>query len=174
MVIEHPLCCLVLCAQVHAGMWTRNETLSNQVNSYHNVKCRLEMFDKDLMMLQEGASMMDPNHFLMIVLSRFELFHIVSSADCRIRYNIENTDKHVVQQNSTLIEEMLHLIIMIVGVSVLGERFTPGIGHVEDCDELKREIIHRLCIRPMAHSELVKALPENFILDTGRGSSAKA
>lgn len=44
---------------------------------------------------------------------------------------------------------------------VLGERFTPGIGHVEDCDELKREIIHRLCIRPMAHSELVKALPEN-------------
>ncbi|XP_053476018.1 E3 ubiquitin-protein ligase UBR2-like [Ictalurus furcatus] len=31
MVIEHPLCCLVLCAQVHAGMWTRNETLSNQV-----------------------------------------------------------------------------------------------------------------------------------------------
>ncbi|XP_053476082.1 E3 ubiquitin-protein ligase UBR2-like [Ictalurus furcatus] len=121
-----------------------------------NVKCRLEMFDKDLMMLQVGASMMDPNHFLMIVLSLFELFHIVSSADCRKRYNIENTDKDVVQQNSTLIEEMLHLIIMVVG-----ERFTPGIGHVEDCDELNREIIHRLCIRPMAHSELVKALPEN-------------
>lgn len=46
-------------------------------------------------------------------------------------------------------------------VCVLGERFTPGIGHVESFDELKREIIHQLCIRPMAHSELVKALPEN-------------
>lgn len=109
----------------------------------------------------------------------------------------------VVQQNSTLIEEMLHLIIMAVGkcslfwgklnawiwhfsvtyyicgdtwrernlwlfvctiticVLIVGERFTPGIGHVDTCDELKREIIHQLCIRPMAHSELVKALPEN-------------
>lgn len=37
--------------------------------------------------------MMDPNHFLMIVLSRFELFHIFSSADCRKRYNRENANK---------------------------------------------------------------------------------
>lgn len=40
--------------------------------------------------LQVGASMMDPNHFLMIVLSRFELFHIFSSADCRKRYREAN------------------------------------------------------------------------------------
>ncbi|TSK42134.1 E3 ubiquitin-protein ligase UBR2 [Bagarius yarrelli] len=163
MVIEHPLRCLVLCAQVHAGMWRRNGfSLVNQIYYYHNVKCRLEMFDKDLMMLQAGASMMDPNHFLMIVLSRFELFHIFSSADCRKRYSRENANKDVVQQNSTLIEEMLHLIIMAVD-----ERFTPGIGQVESYDELKREIIHQLCIRPMAHSELVKALPENENKETG-------
>lgn len=37
--------------------------------------------------------MMDPNHFLMIVLSRFELYHIFSSADCRKRYNRENANK---------------------------------------------------------------------------------
>lgn len=40
--------------------------------------------------MQVGASMMDPNHFLMIVLSRFELFHIFSSADCRKRYREAN------------------------------------------------------------------------------------
>lgn len=34
--------------------------------------------------------MMDPNHFLMIVLSRFELFHIFSSADVRKRYREAN------------------------------------------------------------------------------------
>lgn len=34
--------------------------------------------------------MMDPNHFLMIVLSRFELFHIFSSADCRKRFRDAN------------------------------------------------------------------------------------
>ena len=28
-------------------------------------------------------------------------------------------------------------------------------------DLIKREIIHQLCIQPLAHSELAKALPEN-------------
>uniref|UniRef100_A0A8C9SSU5 E3 ubiquitin-protein ligase n=1 Tax=Scleropages formosus TaxID=113540 RepID=A0A8C9SSU5_SCLFO len=163
MLIEHPLRCLVLCAQVHAGMWRRNGfSLVNQIYYYHNVKCRVEMFDKDLIMLQAGASMMDPNHFLMIVLSRFELYHIFSSADYRKRYNRENANKDIIQQNNTLIEEMLHLIMMVVG-----ERFAPGIGMVQSCDEIKREIIHQLCIRPMAHSELVKALPENENKETG-------
>ncbi|XP_056148374.1 E3 ubiquitin-protein ligase UBR2 [Lampris incognitus] len=161
MLIEHPLRCLVLCAQVHAGMWRRNGfSLINQIYYYHNVKCRVEMFDKDIIMLQAGASMMDPNHFLMIALSRFELFNIFSAADCRKRYRDGNKD--VVQQNNTLIEEMLHLIIMVVG-----ERFVVGVGQVEQYDDIRREIVHQLCIRPMAHSELVKALPENENKETG-------
>lgn len=44
---------------------------------------------------------------------------------------------------------------------VTGERFCPGVGQVSVTDEIKREIIHQLSIRPMAHSELVKALPED-------------
>lgn len=81
LLIELPLRCLVLCAQVHAGMWRRNGfSLINQVSDsetvkvfgfrswavcgsinggvvfqiyyYHNVKCRVEMFDKDIIMLQ--------------------------------------------------------------------------------------------------------------------------
>uniref|UniRef100_A0A8D3DRL7 E3 ubiquitin-protein ligase n=1 Tax=Scophthalmus maximus TaxID=52904 RepID=A0A8D3DRL7_SCOMX len=145
LLIELPLRCLVLCAQVHAGMWRRNGfSLINQVSSN----------------LYAGASMMDPNHFLMIVLSRFELFNIFNSADVRKRYREANKD--VVQQNNTLIEEMLHLIIMVVG-----ERYVAGVGQVEPFDEVRREIIHQLSIRPMAHSELVKALPENGNKETG-------
>ncbi|OXB61981.1 hypothetical protein ASZ78_002626 [Callipepla squamata] len=163
MLIEHPLRCLVLCAQVHAGMWRRNGfSLVNQIYYYHNVKCRREMFDKDIVMLQTGVSMMDPNHFLMIMLSRFELYQIFSTPDYGKRFSTESTNKDVVQQNNTLIEEMLYLIIMIVG-----ERFSPGIGQVNATDEIKREIIHQLSIRPMAHSELVKALPEDVFSNTG-------
>ncbi|XP_056213121.1 E3 ubiquitin-protein ligase UBR2 isoform X1 [Falco biarmicus] len=166
MLIEHPLRCLVLCAQVHAGMWRRNGfSLVNQIYYYHNVKCRREMFDKDIVMLQTGVSMMDPNHFLMIMLSRFELYQIFSTPDYGKRFSTENTNKDVVQQNNTLIEEMLYLIIMIVG-----ERFSPGIGQVNATDEIKREIIHQLSIRPMAHSELVKALPEDENRETGMES----
>uniref|UniRef100_A0A8C6SAN5 E3 ubiquitin-protein ligase n=1 Tax=Neogobius melanostomus TaxID=47308 RepID=A0A8C6SAN5_9GOBI len=57
----------------------------------------------------------------------------------------------VLQQNNTMIEEMLHLVIMVTS-----ERFSPGVGDVEPLDEVRREIIHQLCIRPMAHSELLK------------------
>ncbi|XP_041071114.1 E3 ubiquitin-protein ligase UBR2 isoform X1 [Carcharodon carcharias] len=163
LLIEHPLHCMVLCAQVHAGMWRRNGfSLVNQIYYYHNVKCRVEMYDKDLIMLQAGASMMDPNHFLMIMLCRFELYHIFNSPDYGKRFNSEHTNKDVLQQNNTLIEEMLHLIMMVVG-----ERYTAGVGHVSAEDELKREIVHQLCIRPMAHSELVKALPEDENKETG-------
>ncbi|KAK7815509.1 hypothetical protein U0070_005621 [Myodes glareolus] len=166
MLIEHPLRCLVLCAQVHAGMWRRNGfSLVNQIYYYHNVKCRREMFDKDIAMLQTGVSMMDPNHFLMIMLSRFELYQIFSTPDYGKRFSSEVTHKDVVQQNNTLIEEMLYLIIMLVG-----ERFSPGVGQVSATDEIKREIIHQLSIKPMAHSELVKSLPEDENKETGMES----
>uniref|UniRef100_A0A8C0KC13 E3 ubiquitin-protein ligase n=1 Tax=Canis lupus dingo TaxID=286419 RepID=A0A8C0KC13_CANLU len=170
MLIEHPLRCLVLCAQVHAGMWRRNGfSLVNQIYYYHNVKCRREMFDKDIVMLQTGVSMMDPNHFLMIMLSRFELYQIFSTPDYGKRFSSEITHKDVVQQNNTLIEEMLYLIIMIVG-----ERFSPGVGQVNATDEIKREIIHQLSIKPMAHSELVKSLPEDENKETGMESVIEA
>lgn len=40
-------------AQVHAGMWRRNGfALLNQLYFYHNVKCRAEMLDRDVVMLQ--------------------------------------------------------------------------------------------------------------------------
>ena len=73
------------------------------------------MFDKDIVMLQTGVSMMDPNHFLMIMLSRFELYQLFSTPDYGKRFSSEVTHKDVVQQNNTLIEEMLYLIIMLVG-----------------------------------------------------------
>ena len=45
---------------------------------------------------------------------------------------------------------------MFVGFS--GERYSPGIGCVSSNEFMRREIIHKLCLRPMTHSELVKAL----------------
>ena len=56
----------------------------------------------------------------------------------------------------TVAEEFLTLLIYI-----LSERFTPGVGQVSEDEAVKREIIHQLCIQPMAHSELTKALPED-------------
>uniref|UniRef100_A0A8C2HB39 E3 ubiquitin-protein ligase n=1 Tax=Cyprinus carpio TaxID=7962 RepID=A0A8C2HB39_CYPCA len=146
---EQPLRCVVLAAQVCADMWRRNGlSLVSQVYYYQDLKCRDEMFDKDIIMLQIAASKMDPNHFLMLVLLRFELFDVFNG-------NSSSKDQ-VVKQWNRLTEEMLYLIIIIVG-----ERYVPGISNVTKEDVTMREVIHLLCIQPMAHSSLVKNLPEN-------------
>uniref|UniRef100_A0A672T256 E3 ubiquitin-protein ligase n=1 Tax=Sinocyclocheilus grahami TaxID=75366 RepID=A0A672T256_SINGR len=147
---EQPLRCVVLAAQVCADMWRRNGlSLISQVYYYQDLKCRDEMFDKDIIMLQIAASKMDPNHFLMLVLQRFELFDIFNG-------NSSSKDQEVLKQWNRLTEEMLYLIIIIVG-----ERYVPGISHVTNEDVTMREVIHLLCIQAMAHSSLVKSLPEN-------------
>ncbi|XP_051723621.1 E3 ubiquitin-protein ligase UBR1 [Ctenopharyngodon idella] len=153
---DQPLRCVVLASQVSADMWRRNGlSLVSQVYYYQDVKCRDEMFDKDVMMLQIAASKMNPNHFLMLVLLRFELFDIFNG-------NCSSKDQEVLKQWNRLTEGMLYLIIVIVG-----ERYVPGISHVTKEDVTMREVIHLLCIEPMAHSSLVKSLPDNESHDTG-------
>uniref|UniRef100_A0A2K6UKV5 E3 ubiquitin-protein ligase n=1 Tax=Saimiri boliviensis boliviensis TaxID=39432 RepID=A0A2K6UKV5_SAIBB len=127
--------------------------------------CLREMFDKDIVMLQTGVSMMDPNHFLMIMLSRFELYQIFSTPDYGKRFSSEITHKSIV----------IMLNVCIYTLSFLaGERFSPGVGQVNATDEIKREIIHQLSIKPMAHSELVKSLPEDENKETGMESVIEA
>uniref|UniRef100_A0A4W3KE82 E3 ubiquitin-protein ligase n=1 Tax=Callorhinchus milii TaxID=7868 RepID=A0A4W3KE82_CALMI len=130
-------------------------SLVNQVFCYRSAKWREEMFDKDIVMLQIGASLMDPNHFLMLVLNKFELFEDFT------KHSIPKS-KDEIKQNVSLLEEFLHLIIMVVG-----ERHVPGIGRVTKEEVTMREVIHLLSIESMAHSSLVKALPENESNETG-------
>ncbi|ELT88826.1 hypothetical protein CAPTEDRAFT_153753, partial [Capitella teleta] len=156
--IEPSLRAQVLAAQVHAQMWRRNGySLLNQIYFYHNVRCRTEMFDKDITLLQSAAANMDPNEFMLQVILRFGLMKW-AKADSEQSSNSEESRR----QLTILAEKFLNLLIIIIG-----ERFVPGVGRVNAEDMLKREVIHQLCIKPMAHSELTKALPEDPDRDTG-------
>uniref|UniRef100_A0AAQ5Y7S9 E3 ubiquitin-protein ligase n=1 Tax=Amphiprion ocellaris TaxID=80972 RepID=A0AAQ5Y7S9_AMPOC len=152
---ELPLRCVVLAAQVSAEMWRRNGlSLVSQVYYYQDVKCRDEMYDKDVLMLQIAASKMDPNHFLMLILLRFELFEYFNGS-------CTSKDQDELRQWNRLTEEMLYLLIVVIG-----ERYIPGVSQVTKEDVTVREVIHLLCIEPMAHSSLVKGLPENVSLES--------
>ncbi|XP_052039314.1 E3 ubiquitin-protein ligase UBR1 isoform X2 [Apodemus sylvaticus] len=154
--VEHPLRCLVLVAQVVAEMWRRNGlSLISQVFYYQDVKCREEMYDKDIIMLQIGASIMDPNKFLLLVLQRYELVDAFNKS-------ISTKDQDLIKQYNTLIEEMLQVLIYIVG-----ERYVPGVGNVTKEEVIMREITHLLCIEPMPHSAIARNLPENENNETG-------
>ncbi|XP_052273758.1 E3 ubiquitin-protein ligase UBR2-like isoform X2 [Dreissena polymorpha] len=156
--LEFPLRVQVMVAQSNANMWRRNGyALINQIFFYHNVKCRTEMYDRDVVMLQIAASMMDNNEYLLQLIHKYKLAN----------WTKEDFDRQTGQEDSLrqtvlLAEEFLSLLIVI-----LGERFIAGVGEVSKEDIVRREVIHQLCISPLAHSELAKALPEDTNHETG-------
>ncbi|XP_053127258.1 E3 ubiquitin-protein ligase UBR1 isoform X2 [Hemicordylus capensis] len=156
LLVEYPLRCLALVAQVAAEMWRRNGlSLISQMFYYQDVKCREEMYDKDIILLQIGAAYMDPNSFLLLLLQRYELLDAFKKI-------MPAKDQDLNKQCNTLIEEMLQVLIYIVG-----ERYVPGVSHVTKDDVTIREIIHLLCIEPMAHSAIATSLPKDENNETG-------
>jgi hypothetical protein len=70
---------MVLVAQASAGMWRRNGyALANQIFFYQQPRCREEMLDKDIVMMQACAAVMPADSFLIALLNKFGL---VSWAD---------------------------------------------------------------------------------------------
>ncbi|XP_070180013.1 E3 ubiquitin-protein ligase UBR2-like isoform X1 [Littorina saxatilis] len=148
----------VLIAQTQAGMWRRNGfSLLNQIYFYHNVRCREEMYNKDIIMLQIAASLLEPDDFLIHLLNKYGLV-----AWTKPEYDNPTGQEDYLRQTVTLAEEFLTLLIII-----LEERYVPGVGEVTQKDAVKREIIHQLCISAMPHSKLAKALPEDPNHETG-------
>lgn len=159
-IIEPVLRTQVMIAQVHAGMWRRNGyALLNQLYFYHNVKCRTEMLDRDIILLQVGASLIESNEFLIHLLNKFNLLNWASPF-----YETngpKDTEDDTVRQTITLVEEFLQLAIVIVG-----ERHIPGVSEVTPQDRIKKEIIQHLCIKPLLHSELNKIIPDDLVHET--------
>lgn len=150
-IIEPVLCTQTMIAQVHAGLWRRNGySLLNQLYFYRNVKCRSEMLDRDVVVLQVGASLIESNEFLLHVLNKFNLI-LWASVEFDIGDNEEDSIRHVIN----MVDEMLELLIVVVG-----ERYVPGIGMITEEDRIRKEIIQQLCIKPFSHSELSKSLPD--------------
>ncbi|XP_071444389.1 E3 ubiquitin-protein ligase UBR2 isoform X2 [Hetaerina americana] len=152
-IMEPVLCCQVMIAQVHAGMWRRNGyALLNQLYFYHNVKCRSEMLDRDIVLLQMAASLLESNEFIIHLLNRFNL---VSWASPEFEtMSFRNPEEDSTRQTISLVEEMLGLL-----VNICGERWTVGVGEgVTPRSVVRREVVQQLCVRPMAHSELGRAL----------------
>uniref|UniRef100_A0A182W515 E3 ubiquitin-protein ligase n=1 Tax=Anopheles minimus TaxID=112268 RepID=A0A182W515_9DIPT len=159
-IIEPVLCARTMMSQVHAGMWRRNGyALINQLFFYRNVKCRYEMLDRDIVILQIGASLMESNKFIIHVLNKYKLLEwLENDLPERPHRGAEATgsDDDYIRQTGVLIEEFLELLI-----AVIGERYVPGVGDVTESDRIKKEIVQQLCIKPHSHSELSRALNED-------------
>ncbi|XP_052865271.1 E3 ubiquitin-protein ligase UBR1 [Anopheles cruzii] len=164
-IIEPVLCTRTMISQVYAGMWRRNGyALLNQIYFYRNVKCRYEMLDRDIVILQIGASLIEANEFLIHVLNKFKLLHWLENdqpvAPRRLA-EAAMVEEDYVRQTVNLVDEFLELLIAIVG-----ERYVSGVGAVTENDRIKKEIVQQLCIKPHLHSELNRALNEDKYSET--------
>ena len=155
-ILELPLRTSVLVSQVHAGMWRRNGySLQHQIFFYHNARCRGEMYDRDLQALQFCAANMEQDHFILQLLDKFGLVHWANS-------DFQISEEESIRHLTVLVEEFFGFLI-----TLLGERFTPGVGDIGLEDTVRKEIMQLLCVEPMSHSILNKALTEDVNHETG-------
>lgn len=149
----------IMIAQFRSGMWRRNGySLVNQLHHFHSSMMRREMFDRDILLLQECAAMHDPNEFMMHLINKFQLFTWIVSESTREnagppKANTLHTEDEVMAQTISLGEELLQLILTIVG-----ERYRVGVGQVKEEDVIKHEIIQLLCVGPLTRSEITQKL----------------
>jgi len=156
LLLEMPLRTSVMVSQVHAGMWRRNGySLQHQIFFYHNARCRGEMYDRDIQAMQFCAANMDHDSFLLQALDKFGLVHWANS-------DFQVAEEESIRHLTSLVEEFFGLLITLIG-----ERFTPGVGDISVEDMVRKEIIQLLCVEPMSHSALNKALPEDVNHETG-------
>ena len=137
-------------------MWRRNGySLLNQLYFYRNVKCRTEMLDRDVIMLQIGADLIENNEYLIHILNKFNLINWTNVDYEPISFT--NPEEDNIRQVINMVDEFLELLIIVIG-----ERFVPGIAHVTENDKIKKEIMQQLCIKSFTHSELNKSLNEDY------------
>lgn len=145
--MEYSLRVLVLLAQVNARMWKRNGyAILHQLFHYQNVRFASEMFDRDILLLQTMSAVMDSNHFLNVVLNKYNLTNWESPTYAATDEDAKTTE--------CIAEEFFLLLLYI-----LSERYVIGLSDTTMKEILKREVIHRLSLGPTSRSVLVKTLP---------------
>ena len=159
-------------------MWRHNGySLINQLYFYQNVRCRTEMYDRDVVLLQLCAAFFESSDsFLLACLHRFNLLNwarpdfdanqqqlIKQSTSSSSSSSKKTTNEEdILRQTLFIAEEFLRLIIIL---SL--ERYTPGIGQVDDDQCLSHEVLHLLCVESQGHAALNRALPEDAHHETG-------
>ncbi|CAG8463021.1 15022_t:CDS:2, partial [Cetraspora pellucida] len=150
-VLDYPLRVLVLLAQIRAGLWVRNGFgIRGQCHHYREFSLRENTYDEDIFLIQTAMVILDTNLVLATILDRFDLVDWFNGGTT---HNIYDTSQLIF-----VAEELLALLIICVS-----ERANAAGLTVEQ--EIRREIIHGLCLGSIAYSELTKRIPDRLTQD---------
>ena len=147
--LEHPLQVVVCSAQIQAGLWRRNgNSVYNQSINYRSCPIAAHMMDLDIPLLRMIASQTAPEAFISQIVHRFGLLEWWFEPR-----KVKSTDMARGHESSHLAMAESCLSLLIVLFSEL-HRYQPD----GETLTLRRELIHRLCVHPCAHSEFVECI----------------
>lgn len=116
---------------------------------YKEYALRENTYDQDIFFLQTSLVILDPSLVLVAILDRFLLLDWLQNREDYKHPVYEPT------QSFAMSEEMLYLIITLVS----DPTYTSGLSSEQ---QLRREIVHHLCLAPLPYSELLRRLSERF------------
>lgn len=187
--MEYPLRTLVLCAQIHCGLWIRNgQNMQRQLINYVSPPWCSEQRDLDLFLVQISAPIVGFSKFLTIFFDRFGLAEwIITWLDSRNdsgsgdESRAMSRSSHGGHRSSSassvsvaapddkliaLLEMALMNLIWIVS------ELMPPLKAIEAQDTvLRREVVHRLSQQPCRLSEILDQT--TFVVQTPFGGVAK-
>lgn len=145
--VSHLLRLQVSFHEICAGLWVRNgNQMRGQTMTYTQCHFCCSMVDPDIYLLQLGATMLDPDKFLTLVLKKFHVWEWLSFAPNASSSFLES------DQEIPMVEACLTFLATLLCVRTCG-----GISE----EEIARlEIATQLCMGDKTHSQLTELLPE--------------
>ncbi|KAL0086621.1 hypothetical protein F4703DRAFT_1735362 [Phycomyces blakesleeanus] len=152
-ILDYPLRTMVVLAQINCGVWVRNGfSVRDLARTYRDISVRENTYDKDIYLLQVGFVVTDPNQLLITMLDRFDIMNWFRG---RPKKHISEYDTSNVNY---IVEEFINLLIICAT-----ER---GYASGETSEEkIRYAIIQHLGISSMAHSELIRLMPDSLSED---------
>ncbi|KAL7748204.1 E3 ubiquitin-protein ligase ubr1 [Sorochytrium milnesiophthora] len=147
-----PLSSYVMLSQIQCGVWVRNGlSIRAQCQTYtSHPTCREGMLDNDLFLLQIAAVVLGGDHFIAMVVDKFEL------AEWYHRGSVQHP-VYSTEQVAQMIEEMLLLLIYLYS-----DRSKTTRVAVDMSFKVRQAILQWLALGPRPHSQLVKVMPEDI------------
>ncbi|TYZ58130.1 hypothetical protein PybrP1_003208 [[Pythium] brassicae (nom. inval.)] len=166
--LEYPLRTLVLCAQIHSGLWIRNgQSMHRQMVNYMSPPWCSELRDLDLFLLQVSAGLLGFPKFFTVYFDRFGLSEWLLSLKNN-RSSLARDDVPAGGDDDKLVTVLEAALLQLIW---LVTELPPPLEAMKERDiVLRREIIHRLTQHPCRLSELLDQT--SFMVSTAFGGVA--
>lgn len=150
-IMLHPLQIQVCLPQIYAGMWVRNGIqIKGQAMTYIQCHFCYSLADLDIYLLQVCAASLEPDHFMEIVMERFQLQSWLSFE--RDHRNQSSETEQEVTPELAMLDGALGFLCSLFGIHTY-------LGITEE-ELIRLEMASLLCMNDRQHSQLSELMPE--------------